>query len=65
MEMHSLSDRHVSPFQWMVRRWTKYIGQEETIRLMTWNNSDPSFSLRFLAMILCSPPLPGDVKQIS
>ncbi|KAB1228081.1 Ribosomal RNA small subunit methyltransferase B [Morella rubra] len=31
---------------WMVRRWTKYIGQEETIRLMTWNNSDPSFSLR-------------------
>ncbi|KAF5461204.1 hypothetical protein F2P56_021022 [Juglans regia] len=31
---------------WMVRRWTKYIGQEEAIRLMTWNNSDPSFSLR-------------------
>ncbi|XP_062168889.1 uncharacterized protein LOC133874953 isoform X2 [Alnus glutinosa] len=31
---------------WMVRRWTKYVGQEETIRLMTWNNSDPSFSLR-------------------
>nr|XP_011461880.1 PREDICTED: probable 28S rRNA (cytosine-C(5))-methyltransferase isoform X1 [Fragaria vesca subsp. vesca]XP_011461881.1 PREDICTED: probable 28S rRNA (cytosine-C(5))-methyltransferase isoform X1 [Fragaria vesca subsp. vesca] len=31
---------------WMVRRWTKHLGQEETIRLMTWNNSDPSFSLR-------------------
>ncbi|CAL0317431.1 unnamed protein product [Lupinus luteus] len=31
---------------WMVRRWTKYLGQEETIKLMTWNNSEPSFSLR-------------------
>ncbi|KAL4618586.1 hypothetical protein ACB092_06G021500 [Castanea dentata] len=31
---------------WMVRRWTKYIGQEEAIKLMAWNNSDPSFSLR-------------------
>ncbi|XP_022735087.1 uncharacterized protein LOC111288454 [Durio zibethinus] len=31
---------------WMVRRWTKYLGQEEAIRLMMWNNSDPSFSLR-------------------
>ncbi|KAJ4725295.1 putative Ribosomal RNA small subunit methyltransferase B [Melia azedarach] len=31
---------------WMVRRWTKYLGQEEAIKLMVWNNSDPSFSLR-------------------
>ncbi|KAM7489432.1 hypothetical protein LguiB_026916 [Lonicera macranthoides] len=31
---------------WMVRRWTKYLGCEEAIQLMTWNNSDPSFSLR-------------------
>ncbi|XP_077221834.1 NOL1/NOP2/sun family protein / antitermination NusB domain-containing protein isoform X2 [Tasmannia lanceolata] len=31
---------------WMVRRWTKYLGQEEAVRLMNWNNSDPSFSLR-------------------
>ncbi|XP_031375632.1 uncharacterized protein LOC116190106 [Punica granatum] len=31
---------------WMVRRWTKYLGQEDTIRLMEWNNSEPSFSLR-------------------
>ncbi|XP_065862671.1 uncharacterized protein [Euphorbia lathyris] len=31
---------------WMVRRWTKYLGQEDAIRLMMWNNSDPSFSLR-------------------
>ncbi|KAL5548637.1 hypothetical protein UlMin_003868 [Ulmus minor] len=31
---------------WMVRRWTKYLGQEEAIRLMKWNNEDPSFSLR-------------------
>ncbi|KAJ7960942.1 ribosomal RNA small subunit methyltransferase B [Quillaja saponaria] len=31
---------------WMVRRWTKYLGQEEAINLMIWNNNDPSFSLR-------------------
>ncbi|KAL5972449.1 hypothetical protein ACLOJK_041704 [Asimina triloba] len=31
---------------WMVRRWIKYLGLEEAIRLMIWNNSDPSFSLR-------------------
>ncbi|GLT31026.1 hypothetical protein SLA2020_057940 [Shorea laevis] len=31
---------------WMVRRWIKYLGQERAIRLMVWNNSDPSFSLR-------------------
>lgn len=32
----------------MVRRWIKYLGKEEAIRLMKWNNSDPTFSLRFL-----------------
>ncbi|XP_026665642.1 probable ribosomal RNA small subunit methyltransferase B isoform X3 [Phoenix dactylifera] len=31
---------------WMVRRWTKFVGQEEAVRLMNWNNSDPCFSLR-------------------
>ncbi|XP_038986224.1 probable ribosomal RNA small subunit methyltransferase B isoform X3 [Phoenix dactylifera] len=31
---------------WMVRRWTKFLGQEEAVRLMNWNNSDPCFSLR-------------------
>ncbi|KMT12974.1 hypothetical protein BVRB_4g090540 [Beta vulgaris subsp. vulgaris] len=31
---------------WMVRRWTKYLGQEGAIKLMMWNNSVPSFSLR-------------------
>nr|XP_019701418.1 uncharacterized protein LOC105060785 [Elaeis guineensis] len=30
----------------MVRRWTKFPGQEEAVRLMNWNNSDPCFSLR-------------------
>ncbi|XP_031492307.1 uncharacterized protein LOC116258939 [Nymphaea colorata] len=31
---------------WMVRRWTKYFGLEDTVRLMTWNNSTPCFCLR-------------------
>ncbi|KAK7386012.1 hypothetical protein VNO78_32055 [Psophocarpus tetragonolobus] len=31
---------------WMVRRWIKYLGQEEAIKLMIWNNIEPSFSLR-------------------
>ncbi|KAK8926575.1 hypothetical protein KSP39_PZI018149 [Platanthera zijinensis] len=31
---------------WMVRRWTKSLGQEETVKLMNWNNTDPSFCLR-------------------
>ncbi|KAF6147788.1 hypothetical protein GIB67_006761 [Kingdonia uniflora] len=31
---------------WMVRRWIKFHGQEEAEKLMTLNNSDPSFSLR-------------------
>jgi 16S rRNA (cytosine967-C5)-methyltransferase len=36
-------------FQWMVRRWTKLLGQEKAIKLMMWNNDNPSFSLRFSA----------------
>ncbi|KAL0399116.1 UNVERIFIED_CONTAM: putative ribosomal RNA small subunit methyltransferase B [Sesamum radiatum] len=32
--------------QWMVRRWANYLGLEEAIKLMTWNNSDPCYSLR-------------------
>ncbi|WCJ33111.1 Ribosomal RNA small subunit methyltransferase B [Euphorbia peplus] len=40
-----LATLHSHPV-WMVRRWTKYLGQEDAIRLMMWNNSDPSFSLR-------------------
>ncbi|KAL5125947.1 putative ribosomal RNA small subunit methyltransferase B [Glycine soja] len=42
---------------WMVRRWTKYLGQEEAIKLMIWNNSEPSFSLRLVnisSIFLCS-----------
>ncbi|CAI9088206.1 OLC1v1022480C1 [Oldenlandia corymbosa var. corymbosa] len=31
---------------WMVRRWIKHLGREEAIRLMMWNNKDPTFSLR-------------------
>lgn len=30
----------------MVRRWIKFLGREEAIRLMMWNNRDPIFSLR-------------------
>ncbi|XP_072992745.1 uncharacterized protein [Typha latifolia] len=31
---------------WMVRRWVRFLGQDEAVRLMNWNNSDPYFSLR-------------------
>ncbi|KAL4554091.1 hypothetical protein LXL04_037286 [Taraxacum kok-saghyz] len=31
---------------WMVRRWIKELGREDAIKLMKWNNSNPSFSLR-------------------
>eukprot|EP00257_Ricinus_communis_P018331 XP_015577031.1 uncharacterized protein LOC8286857 isoform X2 [Ricinus communis] len=44
-QARALATLHSHPV-WMVRRWTKYLGQEEAIRLMIWNNSDPSFSLR-------------------
>ncbi|KAJ3676387.1 hypothetical protein LUZ60_003799 [Juncus effusus] len=31
---------------WMVRRWIRNFGDEEAIKLMIWNNSDPLFGLR-------------------
>nr|CAB3453703.1 unnamed protein product [Digitaria exilis] len=31
---------------WMVRRWIRFHGKDDTLRLMNWNNSDPHFSLR-------------------
>ncbi|CAA6670699.1 unnamed protein product [Spirodela intermedia] len=31
---------------WMVRRWQKSLGLEETVKLMNWNNTEPSFSIR-------------------
>lgn len=31
---------------WMVRRWRKHLGLEDAVKLMIWNNGDPSFCLR-------------------
>lgn len=31
----------------MVRRWINHLGIDEAIKLMTWNNTDPCFSIRF------------------
>uniref|UniRef100_A0A0E0M2H0 SAM-dependent MTase RsmB/NOP-type domain-containing protein n=1 Tax=Oryza punctata TaxID=4537 RepID=A0A0E0M2H0_ORYPU len=31
---------------WMVRRWIRFLGKEEALKLMNWNNSDPHFSIR-------------------
>jgi len=36
---------------WMVRRWIRFHGKDEAIRLMNWNNSDPRFSLRFYPIV--------------
>ncbi|GFP95033.1 ribosomal rna small subunit methyltransferase b [Phtheirospermum japonicum] len=44
-QARALATIHSHPV-WMVRRWTKYLGLEEAIKLMMWNNSDPCFSLR-------------------
>ncbi|KAF7815983.1 ribosomal RNA small subunit methyltransferase B [Senna tora] len=44
-QARALATLHSHPV-WMVRRWTKYLGQEEAIKLMMWNNNEPSFSLR-------------------
>ncbi|KAI3695203.1 hypothetical protein L1987_78194 [Smallanthus sonchifolius] len=44
-QARALATLHSHPV-WMVRRWIKYLGREEAIKLMIWNNSDPSFSLR-------------------
>ncbi|KHN23839.1 Ribosomal RNA small subunit methyltransferase B [Glycine soja] len=38
----------------MVRRWTKYLGQEEAIKLMIWNNSEPSL------VVSVVDPQPGE-----
>ncbi|KAF9601625.1 hypothetical protein IFM89_021091 [Coptis chinensis] len=45
MQARALATLYSHPV-WMVRRWIKYLGQEEAKRLMAWNNCDPSFSLR-------------------
>ncbi|GJZ24613.1 antitermination NusB domain-containing protein, partial [Tanacetum coccineum] len=44
-QARALATLHSHPV-WMVRRWIKYLGQEEAVKLMMWNNSDPRFSLR-------------------
>ncbi|CAA0815394.1 NOL1/NOP2/sun family protein / antitermination NusB domain-containing protein [Striga hermonthica] len=44
-QARSLAIIHSHPV-WMVRRWTRYFGLEEAIKLMMWNNADPCFSLR-------------------
>uniref|UniRef100_A0A7N0RFK5 16S rRNA (cytosine(967)-C(5))-methyltransferase n=1 Tax=Kalanchoe fedtschenkoi TaxID=63787 RepID=A0A7N0RFK5_KALFE len=44
-QARALATLHSHPV-WMVRRWTKTLGQEDAVKLMVWNNSDPSFSLR-------------------
>ncbi|KAJ4829058.1 hypothetical protein Tsubulata_004392 [Turnera subulata] len=44
-QARALATIHSHPV-WMVRRWTKLLGQEEAIKLMMWNNHDPTFSLR-------------------
>ncbi|KAL0353504.1 UNVERIFIED_CONTAM: putative ribosomal RNA small subunit methyltransferase B [Sesamum angustifolium] len=44
-QARALATIHSHPV-WMVRRWTNYLGLEEAIKLMTWNNSDPCYSLR-------------------
>ncbi|KAK1269562.1 hypothetical protein QJS04_geneDACA006713 [Acorus gramineus] len=31
---------------WMVRRWRRQFGCEDAMRLMNWNNTEPSFSIR-------------------
>ncbi|KAL3631149.1 hypothetical protein CASFOL_024133 [Castilleja foliolosa] len=43
-QARALATIHSHPV-WMVRRWTKYLGLEEAIKLMVWNNSDSCFSL--------------------
>ncbi|KAI0511692.1 hypothetical protein KFK09_012324 [Dendrobium nobile] len=44
-QARALATIHSHPV-WMVRRWTKSLGQEEAVKLMNWNNTDPSFCLR-------------------
>ncbi|KAL9272926.1 putative ribosomal RNA small subunit methyltransferase B [Drosera capensis] len=41
----ALATIHSHPV-WMVKRWIQHIGLEAAIQLMTWNNTEPCFSLR-------------------
>ncbi|KAJ8420854.1 hypothetical protein Cgig2_023461 [Carnegiea gigantea] len=45
MQARALATIYSHPV-WMVRRWTKLLGQAAAVKLMMWNNTDPSFSLR-------------------
>ncbi|KAI3977738.1 hypothetical protein MKX01_027401, partial [Papaver californicum] len=45
-----LATLHSHPV-WMVRRWVKHLGQGEAVKLMMWNNSAPSFSIRFIDIL--------------
>ncbi|KAL9273296.1 putative ribosomal RNA small subunit methyltransferase B [Drosera capensis] len=42
---HALATFHSHPV-WMVKRWVQHIELEAAIQLMTWNNTEPCFSLR-------------------
>lgn len=44
-QARALATIHSHPV-WMVRRWINHLGIDEAIKLMTWNNTDPSFSIR-------------------
>ncbi|XP_051128635.1 uncharacterized protein LOC127249733 isoform X2 [Andrographis paniculata] len=44
-QARALATIHSHPV-WMVRRWTNYLGLEDAIKLMVWNNTDPCFSIR-------------------
>ncbi|KAL6523651.1 hypothetical protein OROGR_017254 [Orobanche gracilis] len=41
----ALATIHSHPV-WMVRRWMNHLGLDEAIKFMTWNNTDPGFSIR-------------------
>ncbi|XP_047939231.1 probable ribosomal RNA small subunit methyltransferase B isoform X1 [Salvia hispanica] len=41
----ALATIHSHPV-WMVRRWINQLGLDEAVKFMTWNNSDPGFSIR-------------------
>ncbi|XP_057765446.1 uncharacterized protein LOC130986163 isoform X2 [Salvia miltiorrhiza] len=41
----ALATIHSHPV-WMVRRWINHLGLDEAIKFMTWNNTDPGFSIR-------------------
>ncbi|AET00718.2 ribosomal RNA small subunit methyltransferase B, putative [Medicago truncatula] len=54
-KVHALETLYSHPV-WVVRRWTKYLGQEETVNLTIWNNSEPIYSLRLVndSSIVCA-----------